>query len=423
MSLLFASLLAAAAAAAQSPSAAACTGALCNGESLRPFFARIEERRLPRPAGATAAASGPVHILQLGDSHTAGDMISRALRDALQTGFGQGGRGVLPPGRPYPGYLTWGVTASQSGPWSVGAIFGRGYAAAGRPVGLAGYTQTVAAAGASLGVSSDDEANRFDRITACALKEPGAGTLRLRIGAREELWPLESAVHMAECRTLDSDVPVSSAAIVSQDARRVSVTSFATFRRAGGVALSNLGVSGSQLVHQARQHDAVARTELAAYRPDLIVLAFGTNEGFSPRFDANRYEADLRAQIARIRRLAGRDVPLLIVGAPDAATRNAALAANHGAGRACGEGAWVPAALAAVRERQRAVARSLGIAFWDWNEAMGGACSSVTWTARGLMRGDLVHFTRAGGERIGEAMARDLAAAGRLRPNLLFRPL
>jgi lysophospholipase L1-like esterase len=394
----------AAAAAAQSPSPAVCQGALCNGQALRPFLARLGA---PRPIGA-----GPVHIIQLGDSHTAGDMITQPLRDALQRGYGRGGRGVLPPGRPYPGYLTWGVTASQSGDWTASSIFGRGYSAAGAPVGLSGYTQTTASAGATLGVSSDDDGNRFDRMTVCALKAPGAGTVTLRIGARQERWSLESPRSDVQCRTLDSDVPVSSASLTTETAQRVSVTSFATFRKAGGVALSNLGVSGSQLIHQSRQSDAVVRAELQAYRPDLIVLAFGTNEGFSPRFDAAAYEASLRAQIARIRRLAAREVPMLMIGAPDAATRNPALAANAGPARACGAGVWTPSALAAVRERQRRVARELGIAFWDWHQAMGGACSAFSWTGRGLMRGDLVHFTRSGGERIGQSLAQDLAAAG-----------
>ena len=412
MSLWFASL--AALAAAQPAAASGCTGSLCNAEALAPFFSRLTAFR--------AAGSGPVHIIQLGDSHTAGDMITQPLRDALQLGYGHGGRGVLPPGRPYPGYLTWGVTASQSGSWTVSSIFGRGYSAAGgRPVGLTGYTQTSSSGGSALGLTSDDEANRFDRLTVCALKEPGAGAVTLRIGARQERWTLDSPRRDVECRSLDSAVLVSAASLTTEDSRTVSVTSFATFRKAGGVALSNLGVSGSQLVHQSRQHDAVVRAELRAYRPQLIVLAFGTNEGFSPRFDAAAYEADLRNQIARIRRLAGGDVPMLIVGVPDAATRNPAVAANAGAGRACGDGAFTPGALALVRERQRRVARALNIAFWDWQQAMGGACSAVSWTSRGLMRGDLVHFTRTGGEQIGRLMFRDLATAGPA-PRPLFQP-
>lgn len=418
-----AALLAFAAAVAQPGAAAACSGALCGGEALQPFLEGLEARRsFPPGAGAAAAGAGPVHIVHLGDSHTAGDMITQALREALQLGYGHGGRGMLAPGRPYPGYLTWGVTAAQSGGWSVASIFGRGYVAGGHPVGLSGYTLTSAAPGARLGVSSDDEANRFDRMTVCALKEPGAGTVTLRIGGRTERWVLDSPRHEPECRSLEAEGLVEEASLTKEDARPVGITSFATFRTSGGVAYSNLGVSGSQLVHQGRQHDAVVRAELQAYRPDLIVLAFGTNEGFSPRFSAARYEADLRDQIARIRRLAGRDVPMLIVGAPDAGTRNVALLANGGVpGASCGNGVHTPGALGQVRDVQRRVARELGLAFWDWYQAMGGACSAARWTARGLMRGDLVHFSRPGGEEIGRLLFRDLASAGPA-PAPLFRP-
>jgi len=374
-----------------------CTGNLCGGEALAPVFKTLEQGQ-------------GVHILQLGDSHTAGDMITQPLRAALQARWGQSGRGVLPPGHPYPGYLTWGVTAFQHGPWRVASL------TRGGTVGLSGYTQTAAAAGASLGVTSDDDANRFDRITVCALTGPGAGTVTLRIGQRREDWPLAAPSPGAECRSIETAEPVSAASLTTNDTRPVSITSFGTFRETGGVALSNLGVSGSQLVHQGRQDDTVVRAELQAYAPDLVVLAFGTNEGFAPRFDAATYERDLRAQIARIRRLAGHDVPILILGAPDAATRNAALASNAGPGTPCGGGAYVPSALAAVRAVQRRTARDLRLAYWDWHAAMGGTCASVRWSQRGLMRGDLVHFTRASGETIGRALFDDLTRHPLARP-------
>lgn len=391
------SLAAALLIAAQAQGAADCTGHLCGTGALRPFFARVEARHGP----------GPVHILQLGDSHTAGDMITQPLRRALQARYGDGGRGVLPPGRPYAGFLSWRVTASQSGPWSANASFGPGYAAAGgRPIGIAGYTQTVAAAGARLGIRADGPSDRFDTMIVCALREPGAGNLWLRIGTKEEQWHLGSPQRRGECRTLNADGPAEAAWVETADARPVSITSFATFRRAGGIALSNLGISGSQLVHLARQNDRVAGAELGFYGPDLIILAFGTNEGFSPVFDAARYEADLRAQISRIRRLAGPAVPVLLLGPPDAASRG-------GSGRSCGNGASVPAALERVRDIQRRAARALGLAFWDWSAAMGGVCSSASWAARGAMRGDLVHFTQVGGEEIARLLFRDLTDASR----------
>ena len=93
-----------------------------------------------------------MHILQIGDSHTAGDMITSGWRTPLQAAPRRGGRGVLAAGRPYQGYLTWGVTASQSAGWTVNATFGARYQEAGAPLGISGFTQTARAAGETLGV-------------------------------------------------------------------------------------------------------------------------------------------------------------------------------------------------------------------------------------------------------------------------------
>jgi hypothetical protein len=72
--------------------------------------------------------------------------------------------------------------------------------------------------------------------------------------------------------------------------------------------------------------------------------------------------------------------------------------------------------LAAVRARQLAVAGEAGLAFWDWTAAMGGRCASSRWVAQGLMRGDHVHFTQSGGERIAAMLDADLVAAARAAP-------
>ncbi|MBV9881901.1 MAG: SGNH/GDSL hydrolase family protein, partial [Sphingomonadaceae bacterium] len=348
---------------------------------------------------------------QIGDSHTAGDMVTNGWRTRLQARYGNGGRGVLAAGRPYAGYLTWSVTAQQSPGWLANASFGPAYRADGPAIGLSGFTQSTAAAGQTLSVSADSPDEDFDRIVVCALTGPGAGTLMLGMDEAQEVWPLDAPAPAASCRTMDHDVPVGSATINTVDARPVSITSFATFRRGGGVTLSNLGVVGAQLVHFARTSDAVVQAELAAYRPDLIVLAFGTNEGFDTDLPPAEYEAALRGQIARLRRLAGHDVPILLLGPPDAAARQPA-----GLAGACGDGWSVPAGLGAVRARQLRVARELRLAFWDWAAAMGGRCASSAWRASDEMRGDHVHFTRSGGDRIGAMLDADIARALELEP-------
>jgi len=386
----------AASAPAPTPDPAPCQATLCQAEALAPFLARL---RASRPDDGA-----PLHIVQIGDSHTAGDMITSGWRTRLQARYGAGGRGALAAGRPYPGYLTWGVTASQSAGWSVNALFGGRYREDGPWLGISGFTQTARNAGETLAIVTDTPDQNFDRIIVCAILQPGAGTVVLRMGEAAERWPLAAPRRAPECRTMDVDVPVAAASITTADSGEVSIASFGTFRRQGGIALSNLGVVGAQLSHFGRTSDSMVRAELAAYRPDLIVLAFGTNEGFSPALTAEAYEAALRAQVARIRRLAGPNVPILLLGPPDAGSRQAG-------GSDCGDGWYVPQLLGEVRERQRRVAREQGLAFWDWATAMGGRCAASQWRLAERMRGDHVHFTRDGGDRIGAMIDADLTRA------------
>ncbi|QLC23192.1 SGNH/GDSL hydrolase family protein [Parasphingopyxis sp. CP4] len=391
-----------------------CTETLCYAENLAPFFAQLAES--DRDSG------DPIHIVQIGDSHTAGDNITNGWREELRRRYGHGGRGVLAAGRPYGGYLTWGVTASQTSGWEVNSIFGRGYANYGRPLGMSGFSQTARAEGEMLGITADTPDQSFDRIILCAISEPGAGTLVMRLGFETERFELDGPERRTVCRTMDSEYPQLGASVTTADDRVVTVTSFATMMQEGGVTLSNLGVSGSQLVHIGRATDETVAAELAVYDPDLIVIAFGTNEGFSQQLSAREFEGDLRVQVNRLRRLAGRDVPILLIGAPDANTRNRGLADNAGPPVPCADPAGVnsggrpwytPTLLAELRGRQRRVARDMGLAFWDWNAAMGGRCGAHRWRNRdpALMRGDHVHFNQTGGARIGQMLFADLERA------------
>jgi len=382
-------ILAAAALVAAPVEPAPCRGdSLCNAEALRPFLDKLTAFR--------PGEGRSLHILQIGDSHTAGDLISEAWRRRLQARFGNGGRGVIAAGRPYRGYLTWRVTAAQSDGWTVNATFGPGRSNTGSPLGLAGFTQSTQHSGETLSLSADAPDQWFDRLTVCAFARPGGAAVRLRLGDDEESWQLEASGTMPVCRTLDSRAPARFASLTTTDDGPISITSIATFRRSGGAIVSNLGVSGAQLAHFGRTGDAILAAELAAYRPDLVVLAFGTNEGFSPILSADEAEAVIREQVARIRRLTPVETPILLLGAPDAAKREPAPGAI-----ACGQGWFVPRLLETVRERQEALARELGLGFWHWADAMGGRCSALSWRETGLMRADHVHFTQAGGERIG----------------------
>lgn len=314
---MIATLALAAAVAAAPVVTADCAGGLCDYSVLKPYFDKL--------AAARGGSGRPVHILQIGDSHTAGDAITGAWRDMLQARYGSGGRGVMPPGRPFQGYNPRGVNVDMSAGWVVSSIFGAGSQNPRGARGLSGFSITSTAEGARIGmVTSATET--FNRFILCAIAEPGAGALVISVGGTTERMELGALITRPECKQMRFDQP-QPAVSVAVEGGPVTITSWASFRDAGGVALSNVGVVGSQFVHFSRNDDAVVAEELRSYQPDLIVLAFGTNEGFAPRVSAQEFEIVLRSQIGRIRRLAGR-VPMLLLGAPDALTRRSDLLAN-----------------------------------------------------------------------------------------------
>lgn len=455
-------LLAMAAATAATPAVTAdCAGGLCNYSVLRPYFDKLADAR---------SGGKPVHILQIGDSHTAGDAITGAWRDALQARYGSAGRGVMPPGKPFQGYNPRGVSVDMSPGWTISSIFGAGSQNPRGALGLSGFSITSNASGARIGLTASAN-EMFDRFVICAIAEPGAGALVINVAGQSERFDLGALIARPECREMEFDQAQSAVSVVTEGGP-VTITSWATFRDRGGVALSNVGVVGSQFVHFSRNDDSVVAEELRSYKPDLIVIAFGTNEGFAPRVNPQEYEITLRTQIGRIRRLAGR-VPILLLGAPDALTRRPELLSNAPTATpapciepvtlppagpitpppeqpsdsddisdvldALGQRSapsqprpappaveaprtgWAitakplfpPAGLKAVREVQRKVAQQLRLGFWDWEARMGGRCTAVSWVKLQptRMRGDYVHFNSAGGQDIAGRLQADLDLA------------
>lgn len=376
------------------PGASICSGGLCQPEALDGVFEGL--------AGLEAGTRArPVHILQIGDSHTAGDRITGALRARLQGRFGNGGRGVLPPGVPWAGYAPFQVEATATG-WdlSLAVLVPRGgYGQA--DVGLAGARSISAATDGTLTLVFDPGAEPA-WIGACA--GPGDGALTIASDRTGLALPLIAEAGRPVCSGADLGGPTGRLTLGGEGARRLQDLYVTTGRP--GVIVSNLGVVGATVRDLAARDDAVARAQLAFWRPDLIVLAFGTNEGFEDDLDAAAYEALLRGQVARMRRLAP-GAAVMILGAPDALRSGAAEGCSADGRRA------PPPSLAVVRDVQRRVAADMGVAFWDWHGRMGGDCSAerLATMAPAMMRGDRVHFSSEGADWIGGVLADDLMAA------------
>src|SRR5689334_9744725 len=66
---------------------------------------------------AFRAARGRVDVVVLGDSHTAADVWTETLHDALAARDGDGGQGLVFPLRPFPAYGAGDVDVSSTGEW------------------------------------------------------------------------------------------------------------------------------------------------------------------------------------------------------------------------------------------------------------------------------------------------------------------
>lgn len=374
-----------------------CPGGLCQAEVLTGVFEALA-------ATAAGQRTRPVHILQIGDSHTAGDRITGKLRADLQVRFGAAGRGVLPPGPAHDGYAPYQVRMAASG-WTVErAPLQPSGGAPSQRVGLAGLRAT-GGDGALLGFELEPGAE-VTTVGVCGRARGRGAGLSLQAGGRGRGLDFNGAApDQAVCREVLLTGPASSVRLVGLTPGAV-VDSVILSSGRPGVMVSSLGVVGASLRDLARRDEAIVATELAVWRPSLIVLAYGTNEGFDDALDARSYEAQLREQVARMRRLAPA-ASLMLIGAPDALRSGVVGGCSVDGQRA------PPPSLAVVRDVQRRVAADLGVAFWDWHGRMGGDCSAdrLATLVEPYMRGDRVHFTSVGADWIGGLLSADLMAA------------
>lgn len=354
---------------------------------------------LPLEGGARAA---PVVILQIGDSHTANDSFSGRMRELFQARFGDAGRGVLPPGIPYRYYRPARVSVAAQG-WSVVSSFRSDTSG---PFGVTGLRQH-ADGPAEMTLSVSDPGD-LDRAEIEVLRQPGGGTIDIE---------LERGGHATIATNAPSEqavwLPVPSApgsltlTLRARGDGPVDVLAWSAARGRPGVIYANLGTIGASVDLMDRWNQAMLHQDLAHLAPALIVLAFGTNEGFRDSTDPAAYAATFAARLRDLH-AAVPGAALLVLGPPDGDRHRRRGMAEASA---CGDPNWTePPRLDAIREVQRTVAVRENAFFWDWRAAMGGPCSMLRWaaTAPPFAAPDHVHLFAPGYQATAEALFRTI---------------
>lgn len=381
----------------KSPPAAAPTW-LSSPAALAPFFTRLA-------ALDDKAAGQPVRILQIGDSHTANDSLSGRLRDRLQDRFGAAGRGWLPAGIPYKYYRPHLVHVGESG-WR--------HVTPREQAGVAlGLDAVAAESGADAGmtIESTDPAG-FDRFAVEYLTQPNGSAFTVAVdGGAPVRVSTADAITAVRRFDLPLDRPAHRAELRAAGRPPVVLLGWAVERAAPGIIYENHGTIGATVGLLDQMTPAAVAFELADRRPALLIIAFGTNEGFADALDPERYAARFAAAVAALHRDAP-DAAVLVLGPPDGnRVARGCAAARCGMDDAC---AWhEPEKLAAVRDVQHRAAAAHGWAYWDWFAAMGGQCSidRMAEASPPLAMADHVHLSTPGYQAMADLLFADLMRA------------
>ena len=341
-----------------------------------------------------------VHILQYGDSHTASDLGVSVFRRTLQARFGDGGRGFVSIGKPWKTYGQDGVRGGMKDFDPVKTKYKGGKFTFGDGCfGLLGIGIGTAKGGAR---AWTDLTPRASHIEIDWWQQPGGGSFDVFIdGSRAGHVATRAAAGAAGYTAFD--VPEASHHVEVRAAGDGDVRVFGMNldRAEAGVVVDTLGINGAQVFTPLRWNEEHFAEQLRHAAPDMVILAYGTNEALEPGLTDADYErkvVDLLGRIARATPTAS----CLLLGPPDLARHTK------------GKDDWKTwPRVGEIVEVQRRVAEAAGCGFFDQMGAMGGEGSIVSWAAEAEPRAahDRVHLMRSGYAQVATAFATDLMHA------------
>jgi lysophospholipase L1-like esterase len=325
-----------------------------------------------------------------GASHLAGEFFTGQVRRTLQERWGDAGHGFVMPGPPWTGYRASDVNLCAGGTWMGDYVERRGGRDDGR-WGPAGFDVSPAdgAEGWVQTTLTNPQGRAVSRFEVGFLREPGSGQLLLQVDDAEPI-------------TVDTSGPTGAGLAVlkvNDGAHRLRVRSEGAVRLYGtwmerdepGIVVDAMGVSGRTASSWQKWDGALMAPYLERRRPDLVVLAYGTNEANDKSLDPQKYATSLRASLTAMRGLLP-DAACILVGPSDRGKK------VKGSTYAI----WAPTEW--VARVQREVGPEFGCATWDLQAASGGAGSMLQWSFNAeprLAAGDLIHFSAAGYQELG----------------------
>lgn len=326
-----------------------------------------------------------VHIMQIGDSHTAADVMTDAVRVRLQSVMGDGGMGYAMP-MWFRGQAMARVSYDNSGFTPISSRTTTDDYTLGGMIASPNYQ------GATLTLKPKKPQAR-QRLIVSIKQDSGYFS---GIDATGERFVIQAPVknNTWQLTQINATLPFT---ITANNTGSSAIGGFWGINTTGsGAVVSALGINGAQIDYFNRWNSLAYMQELASLQPSLVILAYGTNEAHSGTSAATMTNSYSNV-IQKIRQASPATAIMLTV-APESLTSTAG---------SCGTRSQN---LNEIQQAQYAIAKTHQTLLWDWQTAMGGSCSMKSWINQGLAAKDGVHFSKSGYQKIGKQLADDLLA-------------
>jgi lysophospholipase L1-like esterase len=274
-------------------------------------------------------------------------------------------------------------------------------------LGLAGASLSTHAPGEWITVTASG--SYFDIYV---LRQPGGGFISVLLDGVEQKRSVSLASRAVESACIEivaESGSVHTIEIRTISAGRARIFGIAIERNSSGVVYDALGINGARASRPLRWDWKTLASNLERRDPDLIVVAYGTNEVSDPELDLEEYRTSFTTLLNKFHEAAPR-ASILVIAPPDRAIRMGAR--------------WKTITrMPALVEAQRQAALEAGAAFYDLFKAMGGAGSIERWATQleRLAQPDRVHLTSAGYRLVADGLYGEIlrgyvqaAAEGRL---------
>ena len=334
---------------------------------------------------AALLKGGTVRILHYGDSPTTGDLITADARTMLQQEFGDAGSGFVLIARPWAWYNHRGVEMDASN-WKIDVA------------GIAQLKDGMHGLGGvsflgNPGAVAHWRVRNQSTIEIAYLAQPDAGEFAIDAD-NQQLGTVDTTAENRAPAYAQFRIPQGASKFTLRVTRGSVRLYGAEFRKQRGVIYSALGINGANvtlLSHAFNERHWSA--ELRHYKPDLVIVNYGTNESGFPDFVNKTWAPEMKEVVRRLHS-ALPDSSVLLMSPMDRGERKIG-----------GEIETMPLLPRLVQIENR-VASETGAAFFNTFEAMGGEGTMARWYAAEprLVSADFIHPMPAGAKIVGELL-------------------